>query len=447
MASSAFPEGFVWGVAAASAQIEGAARADGKGESIWDRFAATSGKVRGGDTPEGACEHYTRYPEDIALMASLGVRDYRLSIAWPRIFPEGTGRIEPRGLDFYDRLIDAILAAGITPWVTLFHWDLPQPLEDRGGWIARETAEAYGAYAEVVVKRLGDRVKRWFTLNEIICIVGYGYKDGVFAPGRRELPREVNAGYHHALLAHGLGVAAVRAHGGPGAQVGLVHNPQPTPLPVFETEEHIAAAASAFERRFAPQMDPLFRGAYPDWFLDEAKGDAPPVLPGDLELISRPTDYLGLNLYAGDFVRASDRGPEVVPFPRQFPRGDLPWINITPQTLYWTIRHTADRYGTSPIYITENGSAFQDDLTARGEVLDLDRIEYLRGYLGGLHRAISEGYDARGYFLWSLMDNFEWAEGYSKRFGIVHVDYRTQARTPKLSAHWYAEVIRQNRLA
>ena len=448
MESYEFPAGFVWGAATAAPQIEGAAFEDGKGESIWDRFAATPGKVYGGDVLDGACDHYRRYRDDAAMIQGLGIGHYRLSVAWPRILPQGSGAVETRGLDFYDRLIDALLEHKITPWVTLFHWDLPQALQDQGGWLNRDTAEAFGEYAELVVGRLGDRVKRWFTLNEIICIIGYGYQTGYFAPGLREGPKAINVGYHHAMLAHGLGVQAVRRWGGADAQVGLVHNPQPTPIPVLETESDIAASRAMFERRFAPHLTPLFEGRYPDWFLSEAGADAPEVRPGDLDLIASPTDYLGLNLYSGDFLRAHPQTgePEVLPFPDQFPRGDLPWINIAPQTLYWTIRHITERYGSRPIFITENGSAFQDRLTDRGEILDLDRREYLRNYLIGLHRAIAEGYDARGYFVWSLMDNFEWAEGYSKRFGIVHVDYQTQVRTPKLSARWYSEVIRRNRL-
>jgi beta-glucosidase len=443
-----FPDSFVWGVAAAAAQIEGAAREDGKGESIWDRFAATPGRVKNGDTPEGACDHYHRYAADAALMHALGIGHYRLSVSWPRVFPQGDGPINVTGLDFYDRLIDALLGQGITPWVTLFHWDLPQALEDRGGWLVRSTADAFAPFAEAVVQRLGDRVSHWFTLNEIPCFIGNGYGNGTFAPGRQEAAQRVNQGYHHALLAHGHGVAAVRAHGRAGSRVGLVHNHLPPPqIPVTETRADRAAARALYERTNGPLMGPIFRGAYPDAFLDEIGADAPEVEPGDLAWIAQPTDYLGLNIYAGDFVRAGSDGlPEVIPFPSGYPRGDMPWLHHTPQSLYWGVRHAAEVFGVSTFLITENGAACSDALSDHGEILDLDRREYLRSYLAAMHRAIAEGHDVRGYFVWSLLDNFEWAEGYAKRFGIVHVDYPTQRRTPKLSARWYSEVIRANRL-
>jgi beta-glucosidase len=446
-----FPESFVWGAATASAQVEGAAAEDGKGESIWDRFAGTPGRVRNGDTPRVACDHYHRYAEDAALMRELGIRHYRLSVAWPRVVPDGDGPINPPGLDFYDRLADALLAQGVTPWITLFHWDLPQSLEDRGGWLVRPTAEAFGRYAEAVVKRLADRVTRWFTVNEMPCFIGNGYGNGSFAPGRRVGPKLLNQAYHHALLAHGHGVAAVRTHGGPGATVGLVHNHLPPPqIPLTEADADIEAARTLYERTNGQLMGPVFRGSYPDAWLAAAGGDAPRVEPGDLAWIAQPTDYLGLNIYAGDFVRAApERGaePEVLPFPPGYPRGDMPWLYHTPQSLYWGVRHAAEVFGAKSTLITENGAACADTLGSGGTVLDLDRREYLRSYLAALHRAIAEGHDVRGYFVWSLLDNFEWAEGYARRFGIVHVDYDSQRRTPKLSARWYAEVIRGNRLA
>jgi beta-glucosidase len=446
--SYVFPDKFVWGAAAAAAQIEGAARADGKGESVWDRFAATPGRVKTGDTPEHACDHYHRYTADAALMRQLGIRHYRLSVAWPRVFPQGTGPLNPQGLDFYDRLIDALLEHEITPWVTLFHWDLPQALEDQGGWLVRATSDAFLIYAEAVVKRLADRVRHWFTVNEIPCFIGNGYGNGTFAPGLKVDAKRLNQAYHHALLAHGHGVAAVRAHGGPGATVGLVHNHLPPPqIPVTETAADRAAARTLYERTNAQLMGPVFLGRYADAFLAAAGADAPRIAPGDQAIIAQPTDYLGLNIYAGDFVRAAgDGAPEVVPFPPDYPRGDMPWLYHTPQSLYWGIRHASEVFGVRRFLITENGAACRDSLSQRGEILDLDRREYLRSYLIALHRAVAEGYDVRGYFVWSLLDNFEWAEGYAKRFGIVHVDYDDQRRTPKLSAHWYAEVIKANRI-
>ena len=441
-----FPDGFVWGAAAASAQIEGASKEGGKGESVWDRFADSRGNVKNGDTPATACDHYHRYAEDAALMQSLGLGHYRLSVAWPRVVPDGDGPINPLGLDFYDRLIDALLAHGVTPWVTLFHWDLPQALEDRGGWLNRDTVAAFRCYAEAVVGRLADRVTNWFTVNEIPCFIGFGYGVGYFAPGRRVTPRELNQAYHHALLAHGHGVEAVRAHGGSGARVGLVHNHLPAPqIPATETEPDILAARALYERTNGPLMGPVFLGRYPESFLNAAGADAPEVRPGDLELIARPTDYLGLNVYAGDFVRAGTDGlPEVLPFPRGYPEGALPWLKMTPQSLYWAVRHASEVFGVRSFYVTENGATFDDDVTPSGEILDLHRREYLREHLTALHRATAEGYDVKGYFVWSFLDNFEWAEGYARRFGVVHVDYANQRRTPKLSARWYSSVIRAN---
>jgi beta-glucosidase len=443
-----FPEGFVWGVATAAAQIEGAAREDGKGESIWDRFAATPGKVKGGDTPETACDHYHHYQDDAELIRRLGLEHYRLSVAWPRVVPGGDGAINARGLDFYDRLIDALLARGITPWVTLFHWDLPQALEDRGGWLVRGTVDAFRAYAEAVVGKLSDRVKRWFTVNEIPCFIGKGYGDGYFAPGRQVSPRELNQAYHHALLAHGYAVAAVRGLGGPGAAVGLVHNHLPAPpIPATETEADIAAAREYYLRTNRHLMSPVFLGRYDEVFLREAGPDAPAVEPGDAAIIGAPTDFLGLNVYAGDFVRADPAGrPELLTFPPQYPRGDLWWLLVTPQVMYWSARLAAEVFGVRTFYFTENGATFRDVADSDGRVIDLDRREYLRNHLIDLHRTIAEGYDVRGYFAWSLMDNFEWAEGYEKRFGLVRVDYDTQRRTPKLSAEWYARTARENRI-
>lgn len=441
MTSYQFPTDFVWGVATASAQIEGAAFEDGKGASVWDTFSRVPGKVIGGDTLDVACDHYHRYGEDAALLASLGCTHYRLSMAWPRIFPEGSGAVNAAGLDFYDRLVDAFLQNGITPWVTLYHWDLPQKLEDEGGWLQRKTVDAFADYADIVTKQLGDRVKNWFTLNEMPCFIGMGYGTGQHAPGRTESKKNVNQAYHHALLAHGRAVQIVRANV-PDARVGLVHNP-PTPLPVIETEEHIQAARENYERVNAPLMAPVYQGAYPDWFL--AAPDAPEIAAGDMEIIAQPGDFLGLNLYAGYFVRAG--APfQSLPFPRQFPQGDLPWINVTPQTLYWQIRFAQEVFGVGPVLITENGSAFDDAMTQEGEVLDLERREYFRNYLISLHRAVQEGFDVRGYFAWTLMDNYEWAEGYAKRFGLIHVDFETQKRTPKLSAQWFGAVCRENRV-
>jgi beta-glucosidase len=448
MGTYQFPDGFVWGVAMAAAQIEGAARSGGKGESIWDRFATLPGKIKNGDSPEIACDHFHRYEADFDLMKELGIAHYRLSIAWPRVFPSGDGAINTRGLDDYSRIIDALLARQITPWVTIFHWDLPQALEDRGGWLVRPTVDAFGRYAHEVVRRLGDRVKNWFTVNEIPCFIGNGYGNGYFAPGRQVGARELNQAYHHALLAHGLGVEAVRSHGMPGSRVGLVHNHLPAPpIPVTETEADIVAARTEYERTNGQLMGPIFLGHYPEAFLRAAGGDAPRIEPGDMERIARPTDFLGLNVYAGNFVRAGiDNQPEVLPFPRGYPEGALGWLKITPQSMYWSVRFAAEVFGVKSFYMTESGATFEDDITPAGEVFDLHRREYIRSYLVELHRALADGYDIRGYFVWTLLDNWEWAEGNKTRFGLVHVAFGTQRRTPKLSSRWYSEVIRHNRI-
>jgi beta-glucosidase len=447
-----FPKNFLWGVAAASAQIEGATSEGGKGESVWDRFSKTPGKIIDGTGTDPACDHFHRFASDFAMMRELGVKNYRLSISWPRIYPNGTGDYEPRGLDFYDRLIDSCLEHGITPWVTLYHWDLPQALEDQNGWINRATVDAFANYAQTVVKRLSDRVSNWFTLNEMPCFIGLSYETGIHAPGRQENAQLVNQAYHHALVAHGHAVAAVREYGSRKAKVGLVHNP-PTPIPLTETEADIEAAKIEYARVTGQLMTPIYTGGYPLQFLRAAGANRPKPLKGDMEIIQRPGDYLGLNLYAGYFVRAAQSGgrskkivPEKLPFPTGFPQGDLPWINITPQTLYWAIRLAHEVHGVPSFYISENGMAADDRVTENGEILDLDRREYLRNYLIGLHRASEEGFDIRGYFLWTWMDNFEWAEGYSKRFGIVYNDYATQTRTPKLSAQWYSRVMAENRI-
>lgn len=445
-ATEDFPNDFVWGVATAAPQIEGAGAEDGKGESIWDRFSRLPGKTVHGDTPAVACDHYHRFGDDFALMKSLGIRHHRLSIAWPRIYPEGTGAVNEKGLAFYDRLIDAMLAQGITPWVTLYHWDLPQALEDAGGWRNVATVEAYGAYAATVVRRLADRVKNWMTLNEIAAFIPLGYGSGQFAPGAREGAAMLNQCHHHALIAHGRGVEAVREFGGAGARVGLAHNPSST-VPVAETPEDIAAASAVYARNNAQLMAPMLSGAYPEQWLAEQGADAPKFTAAELKRIAQPLDFLGLNLYGGSFVRSgADGKPETLPLPSDYPRGAVDWLNILPQVMYWAVRHAEETYGVSNIYITENGICADDKVNEHGQVLDLGRREFYRNYLLSLRRAVAEGRGVRGFFAWSFMDNYEWAEGYSKRFGLVHVDYPTQKRTPKLSAEWYAKVIANNRV-
>ena len=334
-----FPKKFVWGVATAAPQIEGAAFEDGKGESIWDRFARIPGKVHEGDTLDVACDHYHRFKEDLRLMHKLGIRHYRLSIAWPRIYPDGDGALNQKGLDFYQRLVDTALALDITPWVTLFHWDLPQALEDRGGWRSRVVPEAFATYADTVVGTLGDRVKHWITLNEIRCftVMGHG-QGGDKAPGTVETQRVINQTYHHAILCHGHAVRAVREHGGRGATVGLTDNSD-IPVPVTETDADIAAARAWFIDRNTHILEPIYKGRYSAAYLRRCGADKPKVEPGDFELISLPTDFLGMNIYTGPFVRAGRRGKyEQVEFPPDYPRTSCPWLNLVPQSLYWGTR-------------------------------------------------------------------------------------------------------------
>ena len=440
-----FPANFAWGFAAAAPQIEGAAFEDGKTASVWDTFARVPGAVDSGHTLDVACDHYHRYEEDLTLMAQLGAKHYRFSIAWPRIFPDNSGTPNPAGIDFYNRLINKMLALGLTPWLTMYHWDTPQWVEDDfGGWRSRACAQAFGVYAQTIVQAFGDRVKNWITLNEIFCFTRRSYGLGEHAPGLRLSEQVVNQTYHHAMLAHGYGVQAVRAFGGAGARVGLTDPPDAF-IPLTETPNDIAAAQAAFVAANTRILEPMYKGRYHPDYLAQAGADAPIVEPGDLELISQPTDFLGLNIYRGKFVRAgADGQPEVLAMPRSYPTADATWLTHTPQSMYWCTRCVAEIYGVSCIYITENGAGYDDFPPVNGEVLDLHRRDYLRNYLRELQRAIEDGVPVHGYFLWSFMDNFEWSEGYTRRFGVVYTDYTTQKRTPKASALWYSLVLGAN---
>ncbi len=443
-----FPKDFVWGVATAAPQIEGAAFEDGKGESVWDRFARVPGKVLNADTLDVACDHYHRFREDFALMRELGIRHYRLSLAWPRIYPAGDGALNQAGVDFYHRLFDAMAEHGITPWVTMFHWDLPQALEDRGGWCARTTVDAFARYADTIVREFGGKVKNWITLNEIRCFTTLAYSPELItkAPGRPVSAAELNQTYHHALLCHGHGVRAVREHGGAGARVGLTDNSDVC-IPVTETPADIAAARAWFADRNVHLLGAMYGGGYAPEYLERCGADAPRVAAGDFALISAPTDFLGLNVYTATFVRAgADGQPEMLKLPASYPKADSAWLHLAPQATYWATRLAHETYGVAAIYLTENGCGYNDEPVVAGEVIDLHRREYLRGYLRETLRAMGDGVPVRGYFLWSFMDNFEWEDGYARRFGIVHVDFATQRRTPKLSAHYYAAIIRANRI-
>jgi beta-glucosidase len=441
-----FPDGFLWGCATASYQIEGAVKEDGREPSIWDTFSHTPGKTRDGATGDVADDHYHRFKEDVQLLKALGVKIYRFSIAWPRVFPKGSGAPNPKGLDFYNRLVDELLANGIEPFATLYHWDLPQALQDRGGgWENRETSEAFGNYAGYVAERLSDRVKHFFTINEFGAFVELGYRIGIHAPGLQLPPGRFNQTRHHAVLGHGLAVQAIRAKAKPGTKVGVAEN-MTICAPVIETEPHVEAAVKATREVNAQYMTVIQEGRYTDAYLSAAGANAPKFTPEELKTISSPLDFTGINIYTPIYVRADESplGFAVVPHPKSFPHMASPWLFVGPEALYWGPRHVAKIWGSKEIYITENGCSSSDIPAADGVVYDTDRVMYLRNYLSQLQRATSEGVPVKGYFLWSLMDNFEWADGYDNRFGIHYVDYKSQKRTPKLSAQFYKQVVASN---
>jgi beta-glucosidase len=445
--SGSFPEGFVWGTATSSYQIEGAVNEDGRGRSIWDTFAHTPGKIQDRSNADRANDHYHRYKEDVGLIKELGARAYRFSIAWPRVFPSGTGAPNPKGLDFYDRLVDELLKNGIEPFATLYHWDLPQALQDRqGGWRSSETSRAFGDYAGFVAERLSDRVKSFFTVNEVGRFVNFGYGWGIDAPGLKLPDGKLNQVRHNVALAHGLAVQAIRAKGRAGTKVGPAENIAAC-LPAIPTPENIRAAELATRELNAGFLGVILEGKYTDGFLAYAGKNAPKFTDDELKIIASPNDFVGLNIYAPQYyVVASDSAPgfRVLPFPTSFPHMNVDWLRIGPETAYWVPRLAAKVWNIETIYISENGTSADDKIAADGHIYDLDRIMYLRNYLAQLQRATSEGVPVGGYFLWSLMDNFEWIYGFEKRFGLYHVDFKTQRRTPKLSASFYRDVVARN---
>jgi len=444
-----FPKGFLWGVSTAAYQIEGAVHADGRGESIWDVFAHTPGKILNNDNADEADDHYHLWREDIALMKSLGNKAYRFSVAWPRVLPAGTGRVNAAGLDFYDALVDGLLEAGITPVVTLYHWDLPTALP--GGWLNRATMQAFVNYTDVVTRRLGDRVKMWTTLNEPFCAAFLGYFFGNQAPGEQNLAHALQAA-HHLQLAHGLAIPAIRANV-PGARVSLVVNPSVT-YPASSSE--IDREANRFHDGFLNRwlMDAQFGKGYPaDMRADLIRmgfWQEPPafVRPGDMEIIATPIDLLGLNYYSPQRVAGDPEHPDRPEnghplIPEGAPVTDFGW-EVYPQAFYELLERINRTYAPKSIFIAENGASYGDGPDAEGKVHDARRVAYLRSHLVSLAKAIEAGIPVEGYFAWSFMDNFEWAAGYSQRFGLVHVDYATQKRTPKDSAYFYQQVIAAN---
>lgn len=453
-----FPKNFWWGTATAAYQIEGAAAEDGRKPSVWDTFSHTPGRTKNGDTGDVACDHYHRFEEDVKLMAELGIKHYRFGISWSRIIPEGRGTVNEKGVDFYRRLTDALLKNGITPHATLFHWDTPQALEDRyGSWRSREIAQDFADYCTAAVSRLGDRLTNWMTLNEIFCFTYKSYAvsgseppehaPGLIVKSRQEILQTV----HHALLAHGMGCQAIRAASPKPCQVSLVVNFDPY-IPVIDTPENVEAAKKAFvaEEHNGTVLVPALTGKYNPQAIEKLGANAPKVQDGDMEIIGQPLDLLGFKNYTGTYVRAADNaaGYELLPLPKEYPKIQMPWLNYLPESLYWGVRMISEALGKKnlPICITENGCATEDELTEKGEVFDLTRILFMRAYLQNAQRATSEGYPLVGYFHWSLMDNFEWPWGYTRRFGLTRVDFNTQKRTPKASFRWFQQTIKDNRV-
>jgi beta-glucosidase len=440
---SALPADFVWGAATAAYQIEGAVDEDGRAPSIWDTFSHTPGKVAGGDTGDVACDHYHRVPEDLELMKALGLDSYRFSIAWPRIFPQGSGTLNQPGLDFYDRLVDSLLEAGITPNATLYHWDLPQAQQDRGGWPERETAERYAAYAAVVAEALGDRVKDWATLNEPLCSAWIGHLEGTMAPGWTDLTAAVRASFH-LHLGHGLAVQALRA-AHQDLRIGIVNNLSPI-VPASDRDEDVAAARRADGHTNRWWLDPIHGRGYPQDMV-ELYGVELPVKDGDMELIAAPLDWLGLNYYFPQTVVDDPAGPAPYAKMAYLPglqRTAMDW-EVNPGGLEELLVRLSEEYGARKIFVTENGSAYRDTVGEDGQVDDPERVRYLEAHLAACARAVERGVPLAGYYAWSLLDNFEWAYGYDKRFGLVHVDYATQVRTVKGSGRRYADIIAAHR--
>jgi len=441
-----FPADFRWGCATAAYQIEGAANEDGRGPSVWDTFSHTPGKTFHGETGDVADDSYHLYKEDVRLLKNLGATVYRMSLSWSRVFPDGIGKPNAKGLDYYKRVIDELKQNGIEPYVTLFHWDLPASLPH--GWQSRETPKAFAEYAGYIARELSDQVHHFFTTNEFVCFTDLSYKVGQFAPGLKLGAAEVNQVRHHGILAHGMGVQAIRANARPGTQVGLAENATVF-VPVIEEKAHVEAALKATREGNAPFLTAVLEGQYIDAYLNKEGVNAPKVEAGDMKMISSPLDFVGLNVYTPEYVRADDSaaGYTVLPRPASFPHMPSPWLFVGPEVIYWAVRNVSTLWKPKEIFITENGCSADDVVGTDGRINDTDRLMYLRNHLMHLQRAAAEGYPVKGYFLWSLLDNYEWADGYSKRFGIHYVDFQTLKRTPKLSAEWYKATIAANSVA
>lgn len=447
--ASTFPQGFLWGAASSAYQIEGAARDEGRGESVWDAYCRLPGAIVENHTGDAACDHYHRFREDAEIMRRLGLQAYRFSVSWTRVLPEGVGAVNTKGLDFYDRLVDALLEARIQPWLTLFHWDYPLALHNRGGWLARESADWFAEYARVIVDRLSDRVAHWMTLNEPQCFLGGGPANLPLAPGVRATLAEQLQMWHHAAIAHGKAVRIIRDRAKSKPTIGYAPVGV-SPIPADDRPSSIDAARIAATSVLHPHLwnntwfnDPLVLGRYPDDGLRVFGPDAPRTHPGDFDIINQPLDFLGLNIYHGIPTRLNAAGtPEEAPRAPGYARTAFNWP-VEPESLYWGPRFMHERYRV-PIYITENGLSGADWVALDGKCHDPHRMDFLNRYLLELRRAIADGVDVRGYFHWSIMDNFEWLDGYRQRFGLVHVDFATQKRTVKDSAWWYSRLIETN---
>jgi beta-glucosidase len=437
----------LWGTATSAYQIEGAPEADGRGLSVWDTFSREK-KTYTGENGDVADDDFHRYPEDIAIMRELGMQSYQFSVSWPRIFPSGTGAPNPQGWGYYDRMLDTLLEAGIEPYCTLYHWDLPEALMSAGGWQSRDVAKAFADYSGFAAKHLSDRVKSFITISEVSQLVDGGYRYGSDAPGLKLSNSRVSQVNHNVLVGHGLAVQAVRANARSAIRVGIADNAVST-IPVIETPENIAAAHKAYREENARSLTAILEGRYTDLYLKSLGPDAPKFTAEDMKIISTPLDFIGLNIYEPTWVRARDTesGYEVLDLPKSYPHMSALWLQLGPGGMYWSPKLLHELWGVKDIYITENGAASSDVVNRTGEVLDVDRVFFLRSYLEQLQRATSEGIPVKGYFLWSLMDNYEWSDGYAIRFGITYVDYKTQKRTVKLSGQFYKEVIARNALA
>jgi len=438
-----FPDDFLFGAATASYQVEGAVNEDGRSPSVWDVFSHTPGKVKNNDNADISCDQYHKYKEDILLMKDIGLQTYRFSTSWSRVLPDGRGKPNQKGLDYYNNLVDGLLEAGIEPWVTLFHWDFPQVLQDEyKGWLSRKSIDDFTEYASLMAKTLGDRVTNWFTMNEFDCFTDKSSLRQEFAPDFKATGKEAAQIRHNAMVAHGKAVLAIRASSPGTVRVGMAENSLCT-IPVFETPEHIAAAKKAFRDINARFTTPIMEGAYDPGYLEYIGSNAPDIEPGDMETMSTKTDFFGLNMYTPVYIKAGgELGWQEIHMSADHPKAKPAWLRINPSIGYWTTRFIKELWNVNEIYITENGASFDDIPDQNGKVNDTARIMYLREHLKGIHRAIDDGIPVKGYFLWSLLDNFEWKDGFDERFGIVHVDYKTLKRTPKLSAEYYSEVIK-----